>query len=83
MRGDRSPEAILPLAAHAKAWETIPGASERVLSTVKQGYTLQFARRPPRFQARIETRVNGEVAHLLRAEIHFCAKGLWNRFPLP
>ncbi|CAM4276047.1 unnamed protein product [Leuciscus chuanchicus] len=67
--GDQSPEAILPLAAHTKAWEAIPGASEWVLSTVKQGYTLQFARRPPRFQARTETRVNGEVAHLLRAEI--------------
>ncbi|XDV23197.1 hypothetical protein PO909_027882 [Leuciscus waleckii] len=35
----------------------------------QEGYSLQFARRPPRFRTRTETRVNGEVAHLLCAGI--------------
>ncbi|XDV34377.1 hypothetical protein PO909_004541 [Leuciscus waleckii] len=59
----------MPLAVHAKVWEAIPGASEWVLSTVREGYSLQFARRPPRFRTRTETKVNGEVAHLLCAGI--------------
>ncbi|XDV31009.1 hypothetical protein PO909_033786 [Leuciscus waleckii] len=65
----RDPEAIRPLAMHAEAWEAIPGVSEWVLNIVKRGYSLQFARRPPRFRARTETRVNTEAAHLLRTEI--------------
>ncbi|KAG1941174.1 hypothetical protein F2P79_016307, partial [Pimephales promelas] len=67
--GDRDPETILPLATYAKAWVAIPGVSEWVLSTIRQGYALQFARHPPRFLAQTESTVNAEVAHLLRAEI--------------
>ncbi|XDV41908.1 hypothetical protein PO909_010689 [Leuciscus waleckii] len=65
----RDPEAIRPLAMHAEAWEAIPGVSEWVLNIVKRVYSLQFARRPPRFRARTETRVNTEAAHLLHTEI--------------
>ncbi|XDV11246.1 hypothetical protein PO909_000232 [Leuciscus waleckii] len=65
----RDPEAIRPLAMHAEAWEAIPGVSEWVLNIVKRGYSLQFARRPPRFRARTETRVNTEAAHLLHTDI--------------
>ena len=54
---------------HAEAWEAIQGASEWVLNTIKHGYSLQFARRPPRFTAQTETRVSSEAAHLLQAEI--------------
>ena len=66
---DHNPDFIQPLAIHAKAWESIPGASKWVLNIVKRGYSLQFARRPSRFIARGETSVNQEVAHLLRTEI--------------
>ncbi|XDV51932.1 hypothetical protein PO909_020724 [Leuciscus waleckii] len=33
----------------AEAWQAIPGISDWVINTVKRGYSLQFARRPPRF----------------------------------
>ncbi|XDV12961.1 hypothetical protein PO909_001499 [Leuciscus waleckii] len=66
--GDLNPETIRPLAMRAEAWEAIQGMSEWVLNTIEHGYSLQFARRPPRFLARTETRVNSEAAHLLHAE---------------
>ncbi|CAM4657101.1 unnamed protein product [Leuciscus chuanchicus] len=66
---DNSRRGFLPLAFHIKAWRELPGVSEWVLNTVERGYSLQFAHRPPRFRARVETTVNSEVAHLLRAEI--------------
>ncbi|CAM4530898.1 unnamed protein product [Leuciscus chuanchicus] len=66
--GDLNPETIRPLAMRAEAWEAIQGMSEWVLNTTEHSYSLQFARRPPRFLARTETRVNSEAAHLLHAE---------------
>ena len=65
----QSPVFILPLAIHADAWSKLPGVSEWVLNTIKRGYSLQFARRPRRYTARVETTVKYEVSHLLRAEI--------------
>ncbi|XDV35164.1 hypothetical protein PO909_005166 [Leuciscus waleckii] len=65
-RGDPNPETIRPLAMRAKAWQAIQGVSEWVLNTIMHGYSLQFARRPPRFLARTETRVSkAEIAKLL------------------
>ena len=60
---------IQPLAIHATAWAQLPGVSEWVLNIIKRGYSLQFARRPRRCEARVETTVKTEVAHLLRAKI--------------
>ncbi len=37
------------LSTRAEAWQAIPGVSAGVMTTVRQGYTLQFAQRPPRF----------------------------------
>ncbi len=41
-------EFIQPLAMRAEAWQAIPGVSEWVMGIIKQGYSLQFARRPSR-----------------------------------
>ncbi len=43
-------EFIQPLATRAEAWQAIPGVSDWVMGIIKQGYSLQFARRPPAFQ---------------------------------
>lgn len=67
--GDQNPETIHPLATHIKAWEAIPGVSEWVLSTVRQGYSVEFTRCPLRFQAWTATNVNTEVVHLLCTQI--------------
>ena len=66
---DQSPDIILLLATHAKAWAELPRVSKWVLNTIERGYSLQFGRRPQCQAARIETTVKEEVAHLLRAEI--------------
>ncbi len=41
-------EFIQPLATRAEAWQAIPGVSDWVMGKIKRGYSLQFARRPPR-----------------------------------
>ncbi len=62
-------EFIQPLAARAEAWQAIPGVSEWVMGIIKQGYSLQFARRPPRFSGVVSTSVQGENARVLRSEM--------------
>ncbi len=52
-------EFIQPLATRAEAWQDIPRVSEWVMATIKQGYSLQFARRPPRFSGVVSTSVQG------------------------
>ncbi len=44
-------EFIQPLATRAEAWQAIPGVSDWVMGIIKRGYSLQFARRPPRSAA--------------------------------
>ncbi len=44
-------ETIQLFATRAEAWQAIPGVSDWVLGIIKWGYTLQFARRPPRLAA--------------------------------
>ncbi|KAL0183542.1 hypothetical protein M9458_019238, partial [Cirrhinus mrigala] len=69
-RHDGQPlEPILPLATRAKAWQAIPGVSEWVLGIIKQGYSLQFARRPPHFSGVVPTLVVSKDAHVLRSEV--------------
>ncbi len=62
-------EFIQPLATRAEAWQAIPGVSEWVMGIIKRGYSLQFARRPPRFSGVVSTSVQGENARVLRSEV--------------
>ncbi len=39
------------------------------MTTVRRGYTLQFARRPPRFRGVLATTVRSENTQVLRAEV--------------
>ncbi|KAI2661137.1 Transposon Ty3-G Gag-Pol polyprotein [Labeo rohita] len=63
------PEPIIPLATRAEAWQAIPGVSDWVLGIVKRGYSLQFARRPPRFSGVVPTVVMSRDAHVLHSEV--------------
>ncbi len=65
----RSLEFIQPLATRAEAWQAIPGVSDWVMGIIKRGYSLQFARRPPRFSGMVSTLVQGENARVLRSEV--------------
>ncbi len=51
------------------AWQAIPGVSDWVMGIIKRGYSLQFARRPPRFSGMVSTLVQGENARVLRSEV--------------
>ncbi|KAL0173816.1 hypothetical protein M9458_029784, partial [Cirrhinus mrigala] len=62
-------EPILPLATRAEAWQAIPRVSEWVMGIIKRGYSLQFARRPPRFSGVVPTLVVSKDAHVLRSEV--------------
>ncbi len=65
----QSLEPIQPLATRAEAWQAIPGVSEWIMATIRRGYSLQFARRPPRFRGVVATTVRSEDAQVLRAEV--------------
>ncbi|KAI2666671.1 Transposon Ty3-G Gag-Pol polyprotein [Labeo rohita] len=60
---------LQPLSHYLDAWHALPGVSEWVLNTVSSGYTLQFARRPPRFSGVMVSDVQERDAPVLRAEI--------------
>ncbi len=62
-------EFIQPLATRAEAWQAIPGVTKWVMGIIKRGYSLQFARRPPRFSGVVSTSVQGENARVLRSEV--------------
>ncbi len=49
----------------AEAWQAIQGVSEWVMATVRRGYTLQLARRPPHFRGVLTTTVRREDAQVL------------------
>ena len=68
-RGGVSPLYTQTLATRAKAWRAIPGVSDWVLEIISQGYSLQFARRPPRFRGVVPTRVQDSNSHVLRTEL--------------
>ncbi len=67
---------IQPLATQAEAWQAIPGVSDWVLGIIKQGYTLQFALRPPQFGCVVSISVQRSNAHVLYTEVmSLLAKG--------
>ncbi len=64
------------------ACQAIPGVSEWVMAMIRRGYTLQFARRPPRFRGVLATTVRSEDAQVLHAEVmKLLEKGAIEIFP--
>ncbi len=46
---------LKPLCQFMSAWKVIPGISRWLLSVIERGYTLQFRRRPPRFNGVVQS----------------------------
>ncbi len=65
----QSLELFQPLAKWAEAWQAIPSVSEWVMAMIRWGYTLQLARRPPRFRSVLATTVRSEDTQVLHAEV--------------
>ncbi len=67
----------------AKAWLAISGVSEWVMATIKWDYTLQFARRLPRFCGVLATAVHSKDTQVIRIEvINLLEKGAIEIIPL-
>ncbi len=60
---------LVPLARSLGAWLTLPSPSRWLLRTIRLGYAIQFARRPPKFRGIRFTSVKAADAPVLRAEI--------------
>ncbi len=58
-----------PLAQRLEAWLTLPSLSRWLTRTIRLGYAIQFARRPPEFNGVLETSVAVRNAPVLREEI--------------
>ncbi len=58
-----------PLAQRLEAWLTLPSLSCWLTHTIRLGYVIQFARRPPKFNAVLETSVAVQNAPVLHEEI--------------
>ncbi len=58
-----------PLAQRLEAWLTLPSLSRWLTRTIRLGYAIQFARRPPKFNAILETSVAVRNAPVLCEEI--------------
>ena len=59
---------VSTLPAWAARWRACP-VHPWVLSTVSQGYRLQFAMKPPRFNGVVASAANGDAARVLQDEI--------------
>ncbi len=60
---------LKPLAQRLEAWLTLPSLSRWLTCTIRLGYAIQFARRPPKFNGVLETSVAVRNAPVLREEI--------------
>ncbi len=58
-----------PLAQNLEAWLMLPSLSCWLTRTIRLGYAIQFARRPPKFNGVLETSVAVRNAPVLREEI--------------
>ncbi len=58
-----------PLAQCLEAWLTLPSLSRWLTRTIRLGYAIQFARRPPKFNGILESSVAVRNAPVLRKEI--------------
>ncbi len=60
---------LVPLARSLGAWLALPSPSRWLLRTIRLGYVIQFARRPPKFRGIRFTSVKAVDAPVLCAEI--------------
>ncbi len=60
-----------PLVRSLGAWLALPRPSHWLMRTIRLGYAIQFARRPPKFRGVRFTSVLSKNAPLLRAEVAF------------
>ncbi len=60
---------LVPLAQSLGAWLALPSPSRWLIRTIRLGYAIQFARRPPKFRGIRFTSVKAADAPVLRAEI--------------
>ncbi|KAI2666099.1 ORF V: Enzymatic polyprotein [Labeo rohita] len=61
---------MIPLATRLGAWLQLPSPSRWLIRTVRLGYAIQFARRPPRYRGVLSTSVHSDThAAVLRAEV--------------
>ncbi|KAL0187588.1 hypothetical protein M9458_014687, partial [Cirrhinus mrigala] len=74
---------LRPLTEKFSDWLNLPNPSRWILRTIRLGYAIQFARRPPRFRGVLTTSVQGSNTAVLRAEIAvLLAKDAIETFPL-
>ncbi len=75
-------EQLKPLRQFISAWKVIPGISRWLLNVIERGYTLQFRRRPPRFNGVVQSLTSPWNAQALRQEIGcLLEKGAVERVP--
>ncbi|KAI2650818.1 Transposon Ty3-G Gag-Pol polyprotein [Labeo rohita] len=60
---------LRPLAESFLDWLNLPNPSRWLLRTIRLGYAIQFARRPPKFRGVLTTSVQGPNTTVLWAEI--------------
>ncbi len=60
---------LVPLARSLGVWLALPSPSRWLMRTIRLGYAIQFARRPPKFRGIRFTSVKAADAPVLRAEI--------------
>ncbi len=60
---------LVPLVRSLGAWLELPRLSRWLLRTIRLGYVIQFARRPPKFRGIRFTSVLSKDAPVLRAEV--------------
>ncbi|KAI2651068.1 ORF V: Enzymatic polyprotein [Labeo rohita] len=73
---------LRPLAENFSDWLNLPNPSRWLLRTIRLGYAIQFARRPPKFRGVLTTSVQGPNTAVLRAEIAvLLAKGAIETVP--
>ncbi len=66
---DTSITPLVPLVRSLGAWLELPRPSRWLLRTIRLGYAIQFARRPPKFRGIRFTSVLSQDAPVLRAEV--------------
>ncbi|KAL0152056.1 hypothetical protein M9458_052640, partial [Cirrhinus mrigala] len=59
---------LRPLAENFSDWFNLPDPSRWLLRTIRLGYAIQFARRPPKFHGVLTKSVQGPNTAVLRAE---------------
>ena len=75
-------ELTRPLCHFLDAWRAIPGVSPWILGIIQHGYSLQFKRRPPRFNGVVPSLTMPKNLPVLRQEVlSLLEKGAIERVP--